>query len=454
MRVHFIAIGGSVMHNLAIALALKGYTVSGSDDEIFEPAKSNLTKYNLLPKTLGWNESVITKEIDAVVLGMHAKADNPELGMAQKMGLKIFSFPEFIYEQSKHKTRLVIGGSHGKTSITAMVMHILKQNNRDFDYMVGSAVKGFDITVRLSESAPVIILEGDEYPDSAIHQIPKFHIYKPTIALISGIAWDHINVFPTFESYIDQFRKFVELVPFDGTLIYNSEDDAVDQIAATTNAAIKKIPYSSPVFEIMDGKTFIIHHEKKLPLKIFGRHNLQNMMGAIEVCKCLGVEEENCLEAIKDFSGASKRLEVLKENKTSIVYRDFAHAPSKLRATIAAVKEQYPQRKLVAAFELHTFSSLSRDFLTEYFGSMQQADTKIVFCNAHTFELKRMEPLETSLIKKSFGDVSIHVFTEKEKLRHFLMAQSWREKNLLLMSSGNFGEMDLNEIATFVTSQT
>ncbi|HYV92609.1 MAG TPA: Mur ligase family protein [Chitinophagales bacterium] len=454
MRVHFIAIGGSVMHNLAIALALKGYDVSGSDDEIFEPAKSNLSRYNLLPETLGWNPSIITSDIDAVLLGMHAKADNPELLRAQKLGLKIFSFPEFLHEQSKNKTRVVIGGSHGKTSITAMVMHILKKNDRDFDYMVGSAVKGFDITVRLSDSAPVIILEGDEYPDSAINQTPKFLIYQPNIALISGIAWDHINMFPTFESYIEQFRKFVELIPFDGTLIFNSEDETVKRIAETANTAIKKIGYATPSFEIANGKTFFIHHEQKIPLEIFGRHNLQNMMGAVEVCKCLGVEEENCLAAMEDFSGAAKRLELVIQNETCSVFRDFAHAPSKLKATIAAVKEQFPRRKLVACFELHTFSSLNQDFLTEYFGSLQEADIKIIFCNAHTFELKRMQPLDPSVIKKSFGDQAIHVFTGKEGLRNFLAAQSWNEKNLLMMSSGNFGEMDLNEIATFVTSHS
>src|SRR6185295_13972529 len=281
MKIHFIAIGGSVMHNLAIALTLKGYTVTGSDDEVFEPAKSNLAKYNLLPETFGWNPLRITKEIDAVVLGMHAKADNPELLKAQKLGLKIFSFPEFLYEQSKNKTRIVIAGSHGKTSITAMVMHILNKNNRDFDYMVGSAVKGFEITVRLSNDSPAMIFEGDEYPDSAINETPKFHIYQPDIALISGIAWDHINVFPTFEIYADQFRKFVELISPNGTLIFNSEDETVMQIAESMNPGIKKIPYSTPAFEIAEGQTFLIHRGENIPLKIFGRHNLQNMMGAI-----------------------------------------------------------------------------------------------------------------------------------------------------------------------------
>lgn len=453
MKVHFIAIGGSVMNNLAIALTLQGYQVTGSDDEVFEPAKSNLAKYGLLPSAFGWNPSLITQDLDAVVLGMHAKADNPELLKAQKLGLKIFSFPEFLYEQAKNKTRIVIAGSHGKTSITAMVMHILKKNNKDFDYMVGSAVKGFDITVRLSDDAPIMIFEGDEYPDSAINKTPKFHIYQPDIALISGIAWDHINVFPTFESYVVEFRKFVELISPGGTLIFNSEDETVKHIAESMNPGIKKIPYSTPAFEINEGQTLLIHSGKKIPLKIFGKHNLQNMMGAVEICKCFEVEEEASLKAMKDFTGAARRLELMQQNETSCVFRDFAHAPSKLKATITAVKEQFSGRKLVACFELHTYSSLSQDFLAEYRGTMDVADVKIVFCDRHTFELKRMQPLDTFFIKQSFGDETIHVFTEKDSLKKFLEAHAWNNNNLLLMSSGNFGGMDLSEIATFVTAK-
>ncbi len=449
MTVYFIAIGGSVMHNLAIALKLKGYDVNGSDDEIFEPAKGNLLKYNLLPAQMGWNPARITNDIDAIVLGMHAKPDNPELKKAQELGLKIYSFPEFLFEQAKNKKRVVIGGSHGKTSITAMIMHILEKNKMAFDYMVGSAVKGFDITVRLTDDAPIMIFEGDEYPDSAINRTPKFHLYQPDIALISGIAWDHINVFPTIDTYIEQFRKFVDLIPYDGALVFNLEDETVSHIATSGNPSLKKISYATPVFVIEEGITYIIEKQKKIPLQIFGRHNLQNMMGAVEVCKLIGIEETNCFEAMKDFDGAARRMESVSSTAFAHVFRDFAHAPSKLKATIAAVKEQFTSQKLIACFELHTFSSLNRDFLGEYFQSMHDADIKVVFFNQHTFELKRMEPLEAEFIKEAFGDRHIHVFNEAKTLTSFLEEHTSKINNLLMMSSGNFDGMDLTALSNF-----
>jgi len=366
--------------------------------------------------------------------------------------LKIYSFPEFIYEQSKNKTRVVIAGSHGKTTITAMIMHILKKANRDFDYMVGSSVKGFDINVRLSDTAKIIIIEGDEYPDSAINQTPKFHIYQPSIALISGIAWDHINVYSTYEIYVDAFRKFVELIPFNGALVHNAEDQALKVIARNVNLNISRVAYSLPSFEINNGITSIIHEEKKIPLKIFGRHNLQNLSGAIEVCKLLGLAEDFCYESISDFTGASRRLEIISSSNNAVVFRDFAHAPSKLRATVSAVKEQFPKSKLVACFELHTYSSLDKDFLPEYYRAMSGADIKVVFYNAHTFELKRKELIEPEFIHEAFGDRRIHVFTEKKNLELFLQKQSWRKTNLLMMSSGDFDGIDMKALATFVTS--
>ncbi|MBX7141182.1 MAG: peptidoglycan synthetase [Chitinophagales bacterium] len=452
MRVHFIAIGGSVMHNLAIALKLKGYHVTGSDDEIFEPAKSHLAQYNLLPPSNGWDPSRVTSDINAIVLGMHAKPDNPELLKAQDLNLRIFSFPEFVYQQSKNRTRVVIAGSHGKTTITAMIMHILRKADKKFDYMVGSSVKGFDINVRLSDDAPVIILEGDEYPDSAINKIPKFHVYQPNLALISGVAWDHINMFPTFEIYVDQFRKFVQLIPFDGALVYNSEDRDLKVIVKNCNPDIRKIPYHLPPYEIADGVTCLTRNNKKVPLRIFGRHNLQNLMGAVEICKLLGLSEEFCFESMSDFVGASRRLEKIASSELSTVFRDFAHAPSKLRATIAAVREQFPDRKLVACFELHTYSSLDKDFLGEYFDTMKQADVKVVFYNAHTFELKRKEMIEPEFIYEAFGDRHIHVITDAPSLEKFLKARTWKKTNLLMMSSGSFGGIDINALATFVTS--
>lgn len=452
MNVHFIAIGGSVMHNLAIALSLKGYTVTGSDDEIFEPAKSSLAKYGLLPPALGWHEDKITPALDAIVLGMHAKADNPELVKARLLELKIYSFPEFLYEQSKHKTRVVIGGSHGKTTITAMILHILRKNNVDFDYMVGAKLQGFDIMVRLSDSAPVMIFEGDEYPDSAINKTPKFHLYHPDIALISGIAWDHINVFPTFEKYVSQFRTFAGLLPETGQLIYNAEDAEVSLIAAAVNSSIWKVPYATPDFFIESGITYLKRSEENIPLKIFGRHNLQNMMGAIEVCKALGISETDCLDAIKDFNGAARRLELLSQTATSATYKDFAHSPSKLKATIAAVNEQYPERKLIACMELHTYSSLNRKFLSEYRDSLKDATLKIIFYDAHTFKIKELEPLTPALIRETFNDESIIVFTDSQLLHDFLTSQSWENTNLLMMSSGNFGGLDLKELSTFVST--
>ncbi len=454
MKVHFIAIGGSVMHNLAIALKQKGYNVTGSDDEIFEPAKSNLIKHNLLPEHLGWNDSQITEDLDAIVLGMHAKAGNPELEKAKKLGIKIFSYPEFIFEQSKNKKRVVIGGSHGKTTITSMVLHILKKQNLDFDYMVGASLEGFDVSVRLSESAPVIILEGDEYPDSALNQMPKFLIYHPDVALLSGIAWDHINVFPTFENYILQFKRFVESISKDGMFIFNSEDEIVSKIAEDVRAGLQIIPYSTPEFSIMNHTTFLIRNGNKMPLKIFGRHNLQNLMGATAVCNSLGVNEAECFEALKDFTGASKRLELLAAGETTAVFKDFAHSPSKLKATIAAVKEQFPERRLVACLELHTYSSVNENFLKEYRDSMSNAQIKIIFYDAHTFQLKNAALLNPVLILNSFNDEDIIVFTEIEKLSRFLQSQEWKNATLLMMSSGNFSGLDLQELSTFVTTHS
>jgi UDP-N-acetylmuramate: L-alanyl-gamma-D-glutamyl-meso-diaminopimelate ligase len=452
MRIHFIAIGGSVMHNLAIALKLKGYNITGSDDAIFEPASSNLAKHGLLPTT-GWDESKVDPKLDAVVLGMHAKPDNPELAKAKALSLKIYSFPEFIYEQSKNKKRIVIGGSHGKTTITAMILHILSDNHFNFDYMVGAALPGFELTVRLSDLAPVIILEGDEYPDSAINKIPKFHIYKPDIALLSGIAWDHINVFETFEKYVSQFDAFVQMIPDGGSIIYNSEDQQVRMVVEKAGTEVKKIPYSTPPFEIINGVTYLMWKDETIPLRVFGRHNLQNMMGAISVCMELGIKEEDCVQSIKTFSGAARRLELVAKNQKTVFYRDFAHSPSKLKATIAAVREQYPEWGLAACMELHTYSSLDKAFLHEYRNSMTDATIRIVFFDEHSFTLKKMDPLEPAFIRDAFGDPGIIVFTHAEDLKKFLHRISWENMALLMMSSGNFGGLDLKELSTFVVSQ-
>ena len=446
-RVHFIAIGGSAMHNLAIALHLKGYRVSGSDDEIFDPAKSGLAKYGLLPDTIGWNPNRITPDLDAVILGMHARIDNPELLRAKELGIRIFSYPEYLYEQSKHKRRVVIGGSHGKTTITAMILHVLNHAGIKTDYMVGAQLEGFEVMVRLSEDAGVMVLEGDEYLTSPIDRRPKFHLYRPDIALISGVAWDHINVFPTFEIYKEQFVQFANLITPHGKLIYCANDENVREIGENCRADIESIPYDVPNFVIEDGVTKLIVGEKKVPLQIFGTHNMLNLMGAMNVCRCLGVTDDVFREAIKSFKGASKRLELVKKNDTTAVYKDFAHAPSKLKATISAMKEQYPDRKLVACMELHTFSSLTDAFLSQYYGSMDVADEAVVYFNPHAIEHKKLPPLDPQRVLQAFGNDNIKIYTNSKQLMDDIVAMDWNSANLLLMSSGNFDGVDFNDLA-------
>lgn len=445
LKLHFIAIGGSAMHNLAIAMHLKGYKVSGSDDEIFEPSRSRLATYGLLPARQGWDESNIADDIDAVILGMHARADNPELMAAQRKGLRIFSYPEYLYEQSKDKTRIVIGGSHGKTTITSMIMHVLKFHHKDFDYMVGAQIEGFDVMVKLSEEAPVMIFEGDEYLTSPIDRRPKFHLYKPHIALLSGIAWDHINVFPTFENYTAQFQTFIHLIMDNGCLIYCCEDAVLAEIAANSRKDINKIPYSIPDHTVKSNRTSLIYKAAEYPLNIFGRHNLLNISGAMMVCREMGIGDDEFYEAIVHFKGAAKRLELLAENGTCRVYKDFAHAPSKLLATTKAVKEQYAEDRLIACLELHTFSSLNKQFLAEYAGCMDYADTAIVYFSPHAIELKKLPPLSEADIRQAFQRNDLRVFSDPEQLSEFVLGLKSDHANLLLMSSGNFDGLDLKK---------
>ncbi|MFA6922840.1 MAG: Mur ligase family protein [Bacteroidales bacterium] len=453
MRIHLIATGGSVMHNLAIALHKKGYSVTGSDDEIFEPAKSHLDKYGLLPKKWGWFPENITKDIDVVILGMHARGYNPELLQAQKLNLKIYSFPEYIYEQSKEKMRVVIGGSHGKTTITSMIMHVLNYHKVDFDYMVGSQLEGFDTMVKLTEKAPFIILEGDEYLSSAIDRRPKFHLYKPQLALLSGIAWDHINVFPTFENYIEQFRIFIEQIDDGRTLVYCKTDENVVKLVDEIEKPINKFSYGIPEYVIKNGITYIIRKRKEIPLKIFGKHNLQNLNGARVICNQLGIDDMSFYEAMQLFKGAAKRLELVCSNDKTIVYKDFAHSPSKLKATIDAVKEQFPDKIIVACMELHTFSSLSSNFLSGYDGSMNKADEAIVYFNPHTIEHKKLPALTSDDIKKSFNKNNLLVFNDSVKLGETLVNSDKENKIFLLMSSGNFDGIDFEELGKKLTSQ-
>ncbi len=452
MRVHFIAIGGSAMHNLALALHEKGYTVTGSDDEVFEPSKGRLKKHGLLPAEMGWNPDRITQDLDAIILGMHARADNPELLRAQELGLKIYSYPEYIYEQTKDKIRVVIGGSHGKTTITAMILHVMQKQGIDTDYMVGAQLTGFDTMVRLSSSAKIAVLEGDEYLSSPIDRRPKFHLYRPTIALLSGIAWDHVNVFPTFDNYVEQFRIFVDLIEPNGKLIYCSADEEVRKVAEQASSAITKQAYAIPAHETINGRTFLLTEAGKVPLKVFGNHNLMNLNGARMVCNAVGVSDQQFYDAIRDFTGASKRLELIGEGASTSVYKDFAHSPSKLKATTAAVKEQFTDRKLVACMELHTFSSLNQQFLSEYAGSMNAADVAIVYFNPKTLEHKKLPPLNETEVRTCFKRDDVAVFTDSSKLELWLKAQDWKQKNLLLMSSGTFDGIDQVALAKAVVA--
>lgn len=467
-KVHFIAIGGSAMHNLAIALCQKGITVTGSDDEIFDPAKSRLEKYGLLPSEFGWHPERITNDLDAVVLGMHARIDNPELLRAQELGLKIYSYPEYLYEQSKDKLRIVIGGSHGKTTTTAMILHVLAHCGIEADYMVGAQLKGFDVMVRLSHTAKVMVIEGDEYLTSPIDRRPKFHLYHPNVAIITGIEWDHINVFPTFDIYREQFAKFIDLIEPDGTLVYCDEDKEVHRVAMENRRTdIQKLPYVCPEHRVVDGVTEI----GRTRLRIFGHHNLLNLTAARLACRQVGVTDEQFDEAIATFEGASKRLELVKKNDTCAVYKDFAHAPSKLRATIHAMREQYPDRRLVACMELHTFSSLTQEFLQQYAHSMDEADVRYVYFSQHALQLKKLPPLDPDEVKAAFegtmdnaGKMPAHhpveVFTDSKKLVECVIAlmrkcvnanaltQSHNNAiNLLMMSSGNFDGIDFAALA-------
>lgn len=444
MHVHFIAIGGSVMHQLAIALKRKGYKVTGSDDEIFEPAKTNLDNEDILPGKMGWNPERITDDIDAVILGMHAKEDNPELQKAKELGLKIYSFPEYIYQESKDKIRVAVGGSHGKTSTTAMIMHVLKNAGKDFDYLVGARLQGFDQSVNITD-APIIVCEADEYPASAIEKRPKFHFLFPHIAVITGIAWDHINVFPTFDFYLEQFKIFIDMIEANGVLIYNESDEILKQLVDKNKRTdIRYQPYHLPTYFIENGKTeVIIEGEKSDALKIFGNHNLLNLHAAYFVCKELGVEAVEFIKAIADFAGAAKRLELLAENRNYNIYRDFAHAPSKVKATIDAVKQQFPGRKLIAVLELHTYSSLNENFMKEYDGAMDNADEAVVFYSSHALELKRMPDLPAEKVKQGFAKDNLIVINKKEELEEFLTTRHYSNSNLLLMSSGNYDGLDI-----------
>ena len=448
MKVHLIAIGGSAMHNLAIALWDKGYTVSGSDDEIFEPSKSRLSKKELLPSSLGWDATRIHADLDAVIVGMHARADNPELLKAQELGLKIYSYPEYIFEQTKNKKRIVIGGSHGKTTITSMLLHVFKQNGIACDFMVGAQLAGFDCMVKLTEDAEYVILEGDEYLSSPIDLRPKFHLYKPHIALISGIAWDHINVFPTFQNYIHQFDVFIDCIEPDGALIYANEDPEVVKLAQKPrHRNLQTLGYGPHPNKVENGVTYLQTPLGWLPIRVFGHHNLQNLNGAMEICRMVGISDEGFYSAIATFEGASKRLEIVARRSQGIVFKDFAHSPSKLKATSSAVKRQFPQHRIVACMELHTFSSLNPAFLEQYAHSMDEPDVAIVYFNPHTIAHKRLDPISVDDVKRAFQREDLIVLTDASLVEMILMESDWEKTHLLWMTSGNFDGLDIADLA-------
>lgn len=451
-KIHFIAIGGSVMHNLAIVLKQAGHDVSGSDDEIFEPSRSALAKNGLLPAKEGWQPEKLNQSIDIVMLGMHASKNNPELLKAQELGLKILSFPDYIYEHSRNKQRIVIAGSHGKTTITAIIIHVLNYFKRNFDYVIGARVRGIENTVKLSD-APIIVIEGDEYLASALDPTPKFLRYQHHIGLISGIAWDHANVFPSEEEYVRQFDLFADQTPKGGIIIYCEQDSMALIIGKNERPNVTEIAYKSHSHTSdNNGQFFLTDGKNKYPIKLFGSHNYQNISGAKEVLKKVGITNEQFFEAISSFQGASGRLEIVKENTVTTIYKDFAHAPSKVKATVKAVKEIYPSRELSACVELHTFSSLSKKFLPQYKDSLKNAQTPLVYFNPEKVRAKNLEPLEEADIKAAFGSSRIQVFSDARQLESFLLEQSWENKNLLMMSSGNFGGIDINQLSEKILS--
>jgi len=446
MNVHFIAIGGSAMHNLALELHKKGFHVTGSDDEIFEPSRTRLQQAGLLPEAWGWYPEKITPQLDAVILGMHAREDNPELQKARELGLRIFSYPEYLYEQTKNKKRVIIGGSHGKTTTTSMIMHILRSCHIEFDYMAGALLEGFDTMVHLSEKSKIAVFEGDEYLSSPIDRCPKFHHYHPDIAVLTGIAWDHMNVFPTFENYAEQFALFIEKITAGGTLIYYEADENIQRIIQRAPASVKLLPYHTFPHFIEKGITYL-DTPQATPLRVFGKHNLQNISAAYLVCRELGISDSDFLKGISSYNGAAKRLQKIAEKGQTTIFLDFAHSPSKLQATINAVKEQYPERKLIACMELHTFSSLNADFLPQYKHTMDQADEAIVFFNPEVVKHKRLPEITLTDVKKGFGNEHIKVLTDNQELLTLLTRENYTNTVLLIMTSGNFSGIDIPELS-------
>lgn len=446
MRIHFIAIGGAAMHQLAIALHLNGNVVSGSDDEIFDPALSNLRRHHLIGDHYSWDPDSVTENIDLIILGMHARSDNPELLKALQLGLDVVSFPEFVFRSSQNKKRVVIGGSHGKTTITSMIMHVLKECGRPFDYLVGSQVRGFDVMVSLNEKNDLIVIEGDEYLSSCLDPRPKFHHYHPDIAVVSGIEWDHINVFPEFEQYTGAFRTFINAVPDHGSIIWCANDMNVSKLMSDYQGAAERVSYSAIPHFLENNRLSVLCGLVPVPVNVFGEHNMLNMSAALEVCRRIGISDESFFSAISGFQGAARRLETIYDEDGLRIFRDFAHAPSKLKATVNAVKSRFADEQLVAVFELHTFSSMNRKFLPHYAGALDQANVRAVYFSPHAFKLKKLEPFTEAEIREGFQNTNLSILNSPEALIGFIRQQVTKPANILLMSSGNFDNANFDEI--------
>ena len=449
MKIHFIAIGGSVMHSLAIALKDMGYEISGSDDGIYDPARGRLDAAGLLPDYEGWNPEKITKDLDAIILGMHAFEDNPELKRAQSLGVPIYSYPEFIVKHAEHKQRIVIAGSYGKTTVTAMIMHALESWGKKFDYLVGAQVEGFSNPVRLSEDAAVIVLEGDEYLASKLDPRPKFMLYVPHILVINGISWDHINVFPTEETYVDQFSQLLASLQKGTNVIYNAADKRLSQLVETHTQDDESMylqPFKRPGFKVKNGVWELKLGGKSQPMSLMGKHNMTNLLAAWEVCHLLGMETGDFLRVMKDFKGAELRMQKVHEDDNLVVIRDYAHAPDKVQATVSAVSDTYKGYNLIACAELHTFSSLNRDYLPLYQDSLKDADQALVFVNPNQFEKRRMDPLLASEIEQAFSHPKLTYLQSKDSLAKKIQGVKTGKDVILLMSSGNLQGLELSDL--------
>jgi len=331
-----------------------------------------------------------------------------------------------------------------------MILHVLNYHERAVDYMVGAQLDGFETMVHLTAENDFIVLEGDEYLSSPIDRRPKFHLYKPNIALLSGIAWDHINVFPTFENYVSQFKIFTDAMVHGGIMVYNEEDATVKEVVESSENHIQKYPYQTPKHFIDNGVTYLETSEGDLPLEVFGTHNLQNLAGAKWICQHMGIDEDDFYEAIASFSGASKRLEKIAENDTSVIFKDFAHSPSKVAATTKAVKKQYENSNVLACLELHTYSSLNAVFLEEYKGALDAADKAVVFYSPDAVKIKQLEAVTSAQIAKAFQREDLIIYTNPQEFKAFLFAENLKNTALVFMSSGNYGGLNLEEVKHLV----